>query len=199
MSRIHPATKDRRHSRDASVARLIEHASRKDRGHDRNGVMVRVIECPFQGVDDGGRLYRWLTTVRDDGKAPAQELAALYHELWETLNVFDEFKAHLRGRQAVLRNKTPDLVEQELYGFLLAHFAIRSLMHEAAPKGDLDRLCFVHTVSVMRRKLPSLPPSPSPPLSIGPRPMKPFWRRSSSKNEWSAAEDAAAHAESRER
>lgn len=70
----------------------------------------------------------------------------------------------MRGRQAVLRSKTPELVEQELYGFLLAHFAIRGLMHEAALKANLDpdRLSFVHTVRVVRRKLPAfaaLPPS----------------------------------------
>ena len=114
--------------------------------------------------DDGEPLYRLLTTVLDDGKAPAQDLAALYHERWEIENVFDEFKTHLRGRQAVLRSKTPELVEQEFYGFLLAHFAIRGLMHEAALKGDLDpdRLSFVHTVRVVRRKLPgfaAIPPS----------------------------------------
>jgi hypothetical protein len=140
------------------------YASRKDRRHDRDGLVVRVIEYQLEGVDDGEPLYRLLTTVLDDGKAPAEDLAVLYHERWEIENVFDEFKTHLRGRQAVLRSKTPELVEQELYGFLLAHFAIRGLMHEAALKGDLDpdRLSFVHTVRVVRRKLPTfaaIPPS----------------------------------------
>lgn len=140
------------------------YASRKDRHHDRNGVIVRVIEYQLEGIDEGEPLYRLLTTVLDHGKAPAEDLAALYHERWEIENVFDEFKTHLRGRQAVLRSKTPELVEQELYGFLLAHFAIRGLMHEAALKGDLDpdRLSFVHTVRVVRRKLPTfaaIPPS----------------------------------------
>src|SRR2546429_6517335 len=58
--------------------------------------------------------------------------AALYHERWEIENTFDELKTHLRGRQIVLRSKTPELVRQEFYGFLLAHFAVRQLMHEAA-------------------------------------------------------------------
>jgi len=139
-------------------------ASRKDRRRDRDGRVVRVIEYQLEGVADGESLYRLITTVLDDGKAPAQELAALYHDRWEIENVFDEFKTHLRGRQAVLRSKTPELVEQELYGFLLAHFAIRGLMHEAALKSDLDpdRLSFVHTVRVVRRKLhtfTAIPPS----------------------------------------
>lgn len=140
------------------------YASRKDRRHDRDGLIVRVIEYQLQGVADGEPLYRLLTTVLDDVKAPARELAALYHDRWEIENVFDEFKTHLRGRQAVLRSKTPELVEQELYGFLLAHFAIRGLMHEAALNSDLDpdRLSFVHTVRVVRRKLhtfAAIPPS----------------------------------------
>jgi len=64
----------------------------------------------------------------------------------------------------VLRSKTPYLVRQEFYGFLLAHFAIRGLMHEAALKvaTDPDRLSFVHAVNVIRRKLPravAIPPS----------------------------------------
>ena len=139
-------------------------ASRKDRRRDRDGRVVRVIEYQLEGVADGESLYRLITTVLDDGKAPAQELATLYHDRWEIENVFDEFKTHLRGRQAVLRSKTPELVEQELYGFLLAHFAIRGLMHEAALKSDLDpdRLSFVHTVRVVRRKLhcfTAIPPS----------------------------------------
>jgi hypothetical protein len=70
----------------------------------------------------------------------------------------------LRGAHLVLRSKTPDLVRQECYGLLLAHFALRGLMHEAAVKvdADPDRLSFLHAVRVLRRKLPlavARPPS----------------------------------------
>jgi hypothetical protein len=76
----------------------------------------------------------------------------------------DELKTHLRGAQIVLRSKTPELVRQEFYGLLLAHFALRGLMHEAALKAgeDPDRLSFLHAVRVVRRKLPlygAIPPS----------------------------------------
>jgi hypothetical protein len=99
--------------------------------------------------------------------APAAELAALYHEPWEIETAFDEFKTHLRGNQRVLRSKTPELVRQEAWGFLLAHFAIRALMHEAAlgalPHArDADTLSFTHALRVTRRTLPHLaaiPPS----------------------------------------
>jgi IS4 transposase len=94
--------------------------------------------------------------VPDPGEASAHELAALYHERWEIENTLDELKTHLRGARIILRSKTPELVRQEFYGFLLAHFAIRGLMHEAALKADIDpdRLSFLHAVRVVRRKLP---------------------------------------------
>jgi IS4 transposase len=83
-------------------------------------------------------------------------LAALYHERWEIEVALAELKTQLRGARMVLRSKTPDLVRQEVWGLLLAHFAIRGLMHEAALQADEDpdRLSFSHAVRVVRRKLP---------------------------------------------
>src|SRR3954467_2851366 len=67
-----------------------------------------------------------------------------------------ELKTQLRGAQVVLRSKSPELVRQEFWGLLLAHFAVRGLMHEAALRADEDpdRLSFLHAVRVVRRKLP---------------------------------------------
>ena len=103
-------------------------------------------------------MYRLVTTIFDHRAAPAEELAALYHERWEIETALDELKTHLRGAQIVLRSKTPDLVQQEFYGFMMAHFAVRGLMHEAALKADEDpdRLSFLHAVRVIRRKLARL-------------------------------------------
>ena len=77
------------------------------------------------------------------------------HERWEIETAFDELKTHLRGAHIVLRSKTPDLVRQEFYGLLMAHFAVRGLMHEAALRADKDpdRLSFLHAVRVVRRKM----------------------------------------------
>jgi len=132
------------------------YASTKDRRHDRNGIPVRVIEYRLEGVEGAEPFYRLLTTILDLERAPAAELAALYQERWEIETALDELKSHLRGARIVLRSKTPEGVAQELYGLLLAHFAIRGLMHEAALQAgvDPDRLSFVHTVQVVRRKLP---------------------------------------------
>jgi hypothetical protein len=135
-----------------------------DRVTGRNGIQVRVVEYTLEGLEDAEGIYRLATTILDQEQAPAKELAALYHERWEIESAFDELKTHLRGRQVTLRSKTPDLVRQEFYGLMLAHFAIRGLMHEAALKGEVDpdRLSFIHAVRVIRRKLArfaSLPPS----------------------------------------
>ena len=138
--------------------------SEKDRRNLRNAVTVRVIEYRLVGVPDAEPVYRLVTTILDPEKAPANELAALYHERWEVETALDELKTHLRGSKIVLRSKTPELVRQEFYGLMMAHFAVRGLMHEAAIEGDVDpdELSFVHAVRVIRRKLPlfvAIPPS----------------------------------------
>jgi hypothetical protein len=138
--------------------------SDKDRRHRAGGVRVRVVEYRLEGVADAEPLYRLLTTVLDPAQAPAAELAALYHERWEIEGALAELKTQLRGARVVLRSKTPELVRQEFWGLLLAHFAVRGLMHEAALRADEDpdRLSFSHAVRVVRRKVPlfaALPPS----------------------------------------
>jgi hypothetical protein len=128
------------------------------------GIPVRVIDYQVKGPETKEESIRIITTILDWEAAPAQELAMLYHERWEFETALDEFKTHLRGARTVLRSQTPELVRQECYGLLLAHFAIRGLMHEAALRSgrDPDRISFIHTVRVVRRTLPrfaALPPS----------------------------------------
>lgn len=125
---------------------------------------VRVIEYKVKNQKGEDQEVRIITSLLDWRLAPAQELAALYAERWEFETALDEFKTHLRGARTVLRSQTPDLVRQEVYGLLLAHFALRGLMHEAAVHAgrDPDRISFIHTVRVVRRTLPrfaDLPPS----------------------------------------
>jgi Transposase DDE domain len=144
--------------------------SERDCRHKTKGIVVRVIDYELDGVAGAEPIYRLVTTILDHEKAPAKELAALYHERWEIETALDELKTHLRGSQIVLRSKTPDLVRQEFYGFMMAHFAIRGLMHEAALKAneDPDRLSFLHAVRVVRRKLSTynaIPPSGQESLS----------------------------------
>ena len=144
--------------------------SERDWRHKTNGQVLRVIDYRLEGIEGSEPIYRLATTILDAAKAPAGELAALYHERWEIETAFDELKTHLRGAKIVLRSKTPDLVRQEFYGLLMAHFAIRGLMHEAALKAneDPDRLSFLHAVRVIRRKMAvygAIPPSAEEGLS----------------------------------
>jgi Insertion element 4 transposase N-terminal/Transposase DDE domain len=153
---------DRRLADGSYLSRIFP--SERDWRHKTNGVRVRVVDYRLHGIADAEPLYRLVTTILDHAKAPAKELAALYHERWEIETALDELKTHLRGAKIVLRSKTPALVRQEFYGLLMAHFAVRSLMHEAAVSADADpdSLSFIHAVRVVRRKLPTygaIPPS----------------------------------------
>ena len=142
------------------------YSSQPDQRRGRNGIVVRVMEYRLEGVEGAEPIYRLATTILNHELAPAAELAALYHERWEIETAFDELKTHLRGAHIVLRSKTPDLVRQEFYGLLMAHFAVRGLMHEAALRADKDpdKLSFLHAVRVVRRKMAAfgaIPPSGS--------------------------------------
>lgn len=155
--------------RDGSYLSRI-YSSTSDRRNRRKGMVVRVIDYRLEGVEDAEPIYRLITTILDPKQAPAQELAALYHERWEIETALDELKTHLRGAQIVLRSKTPELVRQEFYGLLLAHFAIRGLMHEAALHADEDpdRISFVHSTRVVQRRMArfiAIPPSGQESLS----------------------------------
>lgn len=153
---------DRRLPDGSYLSRI--YASTSDRRNQRKGVVVRAIDYRLKDVKDAEPIYRLITTILDPTQAPAIELAALYHERWEIETALDELKTHLRGVQIVLRSKTPELVEQEFYGLLMAHFAIRGLMHEAALRAeeDPDRLSFLHSVRVVQRRMArfvAIPPS----------------------------------------
>lgn len=143
------------------------YASARHRRHDRGGISVRVIDYRLDGVVGAEPLYRLITTILDPDAAPAAELAALYHERWQNEIALGELKVTLPGQRLILRSRRPDLVEQEVYGLLLAHFALRQLMLQASLQAgyDPDTVSFLHAVRVVRRHLPlhgALPPSPAP-------------------------------------
>ncbi len=96
-----------------------------------------------------------LTNILDPADADAAELSALYQERWEFETALDELKTHLNAKYLVLRSKTPELVQQELWGFFMTHYVVRWNMHQAAEKAKLDpdRLSFIHSVRVIKRTL----------------------------------------------
>jgi hypothetical protein len=120
-------------------------------------LLVRVIEyC----LDDPGRpghdqRRRLITSLLDHDQAPAHALACAYHERWEVELTIDEVDTHQRRPRQPLRSRTPLGVLQELYGLLLAHYAIRAVMHAAAVQAgcDPDRLSFTKTLRLLRNAI----------------------------------------------
>lgn len=134
------------------LAEVFDSTSDRKRRHP---VRVRVIEYTIADGREESGPYRLLTTVVDHTEAPAAELAAAYAQRWEIESAFDEFKTHQRGPRAVLRSKSPELVLQEIFGHLCCHYAIRTLMHEAAEHAgqDPDRVSFVAALRISRRSI----------------------------------------------
>ncbi|MEV4105986.1 IS4 family transposase [Nonomuraea sp. NPDC049649] len=118
--------------------------------------VVRAVEytVPDRGGPDG-ELVCVITTILDPAELSAPEAAFAYYQRWEHESGLDEIKTHLRGGGGVLRSQSPDLVEQEMWGILLAHYAIRELMCRAADEADLDpdRVSFIRAVRVVRRQI----------------------------------------------
>jgi hypothetical protein len=123
-------------------------------------MLVRVIDYT---IDDGRRedtagsptSYRLFTTLTDPAEVTAVDLAASYTQRWEIELTFDELKTHQRGPRTVLRSKSPDLVLQEIWGHLCCHYAIRSLMADAATHSgrDPDRVSFVAALRITRQTI----------------------------------------------
>jgi IS4 transposase len=107
---------------ERKLAYLFSHPELRRRG--QAGQEVRVIDYQLKGVESAEPFYRVVTSVLDPRQAPAEELASVYGQRWELENALDELKIHLRGPRVVLRSKTPQLVFQEFYGLLLAHFCV---------------------------------------------------------------------------
>jgi hypothetical protein len=118
-------------------------------------MLVRVIDYTIDDGRDNPTTYRLFTTVLDPGQAPAVDLAAAYTQRWEIELAFDELKTHQRGPRTVLRSKSPDLVLQEIWGHLCCHYAIRSLMAQAATHAgrDPDRVSFVAALRITRQTI----------------------------------------------
>jgi hypothetical protein len=124
--------------------------------------IVRVIEYTIEDGRETRGPFRLITTILDPEEAPAVELAAAYAQRWEIENSLDELKTHQRGPRAVLRSGSPELVEQEIWGHLCCHYAIRTLMFDAAEHAghDPDRVSFVAALRISRRSIAQQGASP---------------------------------------
>jgi hypothetical protein len=138
----------------------------RDKHRHADPITVRVVEYTLAGQ---ATVYRLITTILDPAQAPALDLAALYAQRWEFEISLGELKTHQGAPRMVLRSHTPDGVQQEVYGFLLVHYAIRALMHQAALDAatDPDRISFTRTLRLARRQVPAQ--AALSPLTAGPR------------------------------
>jgi hypothetical protein len=117
--------------------------------------VVRIVEYTVPDRNPDGELIAVATTILDPKEVSAAELAGAYHQRWEQESAIDEVKTDLRGRGEVLRSQSPAMVEQQMWGLLLAHYATRALLTEAADEAgyDPDRLSFIRGLRVVRRQV----------------------------------------------
>lgn len=143
------------------LSRLYRNDS--DRRAGRDGIDVRVIEYTLDDPARAGcgQIHRLLTTLLDARRHPAQTLVELYHLRWEEELAIDELKTHEMERE-VLRSQTPAGAVQEIYGLLLGHYVLRTLMHEAAKRTAISptRISFTATLKIVRCRLPEYSPDP---------------------------------------
>ena len=144
-------------------AALLEAAGRGDDLEQDQARYVRVVgyEVPDREGDGNDDLIVLVTTITDVRLAPARELALAYHQRWEHEAGNQQLKTYLRGPGRVLRSQSPALVEQEIWGYLLTHYAISALTCAAATAAgiDPDRVKFTRTLRIIRRAVgPAFPP-----------------------------------------
>lgn len=134
---------------------LAELRASGNAGRHGEPLTIRVIDYTIDDGRPNEQTYRLFTTILDPDDASAVDLAVAYAQRWEIEGVFDELKTHQRGARTVLRSKSPDLVRQEIWGHLCCHYAIRTLMWEAADHAhiDPDRVSFVAALRIARRSI----------------------------------------------
>jgi len=145
------------HVEDLPDGTWLGHLRRTTPASQRNAepMLVRVLDYTIEDGRENHTSYRLCTTLLDPAEVSAVDLAAAYTQRWEIELAFDELKTHQRGPRTVLRSKSPDLVLQEIWGHLCCHYAIRSLMAQAATHSghDPDRVSFVAALRITRQTL----------------------------------------------
>jgi hypothetical protein len=123
----------------------------------KGGTKIRVRVIEYTSDTDGKpQIYRLITSLTDIVLFPALLLAMEYHQRWEVENTLDELKVHLLGRKTPIRSLNPREVVQEVYGWLLGHWSVRSLMFQVAEHAQISplRLSFTGTLNIVRRAVP---------------------------------------------
>ena len=143
-----------RHLRDLEDGSWLAHLQ-KTTDRKSEPMLVRVVDYTIDDGRENPSSYRLFTTLLDPTEVSAVDLAAAYNQRWEIELTLDELKTHQRGPRTVLRSKSPDLVKQEIWGHLCCHYAIRTLMADAAHHSghDPDRVSFVAALRIARQSV----------------------------------------------
>ena len=134
---------------------LAKWLPKEERKKGSEPVIVRVIEYRLTDpglAEDKGEIYQLITTILDPSVATAAELAALYPQRWEIEITIKEGKTILRKGRITLRSKIPELVKQEFWGIILAHYLVRKMMAQAAldKKRDPDELSYEGSIEIIK-------------------------------------------------
>ena len=116
-------------------------------------IVVRVVEYHLLAEDGTPReVFALASTLLDVQSATAAELAELYHARWQIKNAFGAFRSQLKGNGVVLRSKTPQGAERELWARLCAYQAIRELdLRRRGPDRPRPlRLSFITALDAVR-------------------------------------------------
>jgi hypothetical protein len=137
--------------------KLVDAARAGEDLDPRKARHVRVVEYEVPDRAGAGKdeLIALVTTITDLRHAPAPALAAAYHERWEHETGNAQLKTYLRGPGKVLRSKSPEMIRQEIWGYLLTRYAISALICTAATAAgiDPDRVKFKRAVRIIRRRV----------------------------------------------
>ena len=152
---------NRLHAKEAAEAQVFRTMAMFAPAFGMLGTLIGLINMLFSmGGNDFARIganlgIALITTFVSPLEAPAAALAEAYHQRWEHETGNDQLKTHLRGPGKVLRSRSPDMARQEIYGYLLAHWAISGLICQAATEADIDpdRVKFTRTVRIIRRAI----------------------------------------------
>jgi hypothetical protein len=143
-----PKPREVRRLSDGSYLARLRHQ------HKVDGPVVRIIEYKLKGMTGKHKKHRLITTLLDENKHPAMELAELYHSRWELELAIDELETH-QLQQRILVSQTPAGVVQEVAGLLIAHWLVRQLMFQASVKAGVPplRISFLATLKIIRCRL----------------------------------------------
>ncbi|WP_323661167.1 transposase, partial [Pectobacterium versatile] len=92
----------------------------------------KILTARLVSKEVNGKIVRVLTSMSDPLRYPKADIVDLYSHRWEIEHGFREMKQHLLNNELTLRSRKPGLVEQELWGVVLAYNLLRFMMAQMA-------------------------------------------------------------------